>query len=39
MNFEYMPELKWALGYPLSLLAMVGIDAFLFFRFRKAGWF
>jgi len=38
MNFEYMPELKWALGYPLSLLAMVGIDAFLFFRFRKAGW-
>jgi len=38
MNFEYMPELKWPLGYPLSLLAMVGIDAFLFFRFRKAGW-
>jgi magnesium transporter len=38
MNFEYMPELKWPLGYPLSLFAMVGIDTFLFFRFRKAGW-
>ena len=38
MNFEHMPELKWQLGYPLSIAAMVGIDAFLFFRFRKAGW-
>jgi magnesium transporter len=38
MNFEHMPELKWPLGYPLSILAMVGIDTFLFFRFRKAGW-
>jgi magnesium transporter len=38
MNFEYMPELKWTFGYPLSILAMVGIDTFLFFRFRKAGW-
>ncbi len=38
MNFEYMPELHWRLGYPLSIAAMVGIDAFLFFRFRKAGW-
>jgi magnesium transporter len=38
MNFEHMPELRWQFGYPLSILAMVGIDAFLFFRFRKAGW-
>jgi magnesium transporter len=38
MNFEHMPELKWTFGYPLSIAAMVGIDAFLFFRFRKAGW-
>ena len=38
MNFDYMPELKWTFGYPLSIAAMVGIDAFLFFRFRKAGW-
>jgi magnesium transporter len=38
MNFEHMPELHWRLGYPLSIAAMVGIDVFLFFRFRKAGW-
>jgi magnesium transporter len=38
MNFEHMPELHWRFGYPLSIAAMVGIDAFLFFRFRKAGW-
>jgi magnesium transporter len=38
MNFEHMPELKWAFGYPLSLAAMVGIDLYLYFRFRKTGW-
>jgi magnesium transporter len=38
MNFEHMPELHWRFGYPLSIAAMVGIDAILFFRFRKAGW-
>jgi magnesium transporter len=38
MNFEHMPELHWRFGYPLSIAAMVGIDALLFFRFRKAGW-
>jgi len=38
MNFEHMPELKWNLGYPLSIATMVGIDVFLFWRFRKAGW-
>jgi magnesium transporter len=38
MNFEHMPELKWVWGYPVSLALMVGIDAYLFFRFRKAKW-
>jgi magnesium transporter len=38
MNFEHMPELKWQFGYPLTVGAMVGIDLFLFWRFRKAGW-
>jgi len=38
MNFEFMPELKWSLGYPLSLALMVALDAFLFVRFRKIGW-
>jgi len=38
MNFEHMPELKWAFGYPFALAMMIGIDAWLFTRFRKAGW-
>jgi magnesium transporter len=38
MNFENMPELKWALGYPFALAMMVVIDVVLFLRFRKAGW-
>ena len=38
MNFKHMPELDWSLGYPVSIALMAGIDAFLFTRFRKAGW-
>jgi magnesium transporter len=38
MNFEHMPELKWTLGYPVSIALMALIDGFLFFRFRRAGW-
>lgn len=38
MNFQHMPELHWQFGYPLALAAMAAIDAFLFWRFRRAGW-
>jgi magnesium transporter len=38
MNFEYMPELNWEYGYPVALGAMAVIDAYLFYRFRKAKW-
>ena len=38
MNFEQMPELKWALGYPVALGLMAVIDVYLFFRFRRARW-
>jgi magnesium transporter len=38
MNFEHMPELKWAYGYPLVMGVMAAIDGFLFWRFRRAGW-
>ena len=38
MNFEHMPELKWAYGYPFAVGLMVVIDAWLFWRFRKARW-
>ena len=38
MNFKNMPELDWVWGYPVTLAIMVGLDGFLWLRFRKAGW-
>ena len=38
MNFDYMPELTWTLGYPLAVAVMAAIDGYLFYRFRKAKW-
>jgi magnesium transporter len=38
MNFRFMPELDWVLGYPLTMAVMLGIDGYLFYRFRKAKW-
>ena len=38
MNFEHMPELKWLFGYPMALALMVGIDFYLYRRFRNSGW-
>jgi magnesium transporter len=38
MNFEHMPELRWAYGYPVALGAIAASAAFLFWRFRRAGW-
>lgn len=38
MNFERMPELNWALGYPLALLMMVSISVLLWWVFRRRGW-
>jgi magnesium transporter len=38
MNFQHMPELGWQYGYPLALGMMVVIDAWLFWKFRKAKW-
>ena len=38
MNFEHMPELNWSYGYPSAIGLMAAIDAWLFWRFRKAGW-
>jgi magnesium transporter len=38
MNFQNMPELNWFWGYPFALMLMVGIDSYLFYRFRKAKW-
>ena len=38
MNFEVMPELRWAWGYPLSMLIMVGACGFLYWQFKRSGW-
>jgi len=38
MNFEYMPELGWAFGYPFALLLMFLVSAVLFGLFRRRGW-
>ena len=38
MNFQHMPELQWTYGYPFAISLMVAIDAWLWFRFKKAGW-
>lgn len=38
MNFEQMPELKFAYGYPAAVCLIVGTCAFLYWRFKRAGW-
>ena len=38
MNFKYMPELNWLLGYPFALALMFGISALLYFLFKRSGW-
>jgi magnesium transporter len=38
MNFEFMPELQWALGYPYALGLMVLTSTVLFAIFKRAGW-
>ena len=37
MNFTYMPELEWRLGYPfaLGLMLTIGVGLALFFKSRK----
>jgi magnesium transporter len=39
MNFEYMPELSWPLGYLFSLVLMAGSVVFAITWFRRNGWF
>ncbi|MFB0528144.1 MAG: CorA family divalent cation transporter, partial [bacterium] len=37
MNFKYMPELEWHWGYfgALSIMVVVGICMFIYFRRKK----
>jgi magnesium transporter len=38
MNFQYMPELSWPLGYPFALGLMLASGATLYVVFKKRGW-
>lgn len=37
MNFEFMPELRWQLGYPwaLTLIILAAVLPYLFFRWKR----
>jgi magnesium transporter len=38
MNFQYMPELHWRYGYPMTL-TLIGVACWaLYRRFRRTGW-
>jgi len=38
MNFEHMPELDWAFGYPVVLGAVLVLCVLLYRYFRHVGW-
>ena len=38
MNFTYMPEFAWRLGYPFALLLMVLSSVVPFWFFKRRGW-
>ena len=38
MNFDNMPELHWAWGYPAVLLVMVTVCPLLYRTFRRNHW-
>ncbi|NNU27296.1 magnesium/cobalt transporter CorA [Isoptericola sediminis] len=38
MNFDIMPELHWAWGYPVALVLMLGVSVSLFAVFRWKKW-
>ncbi|MGO1592399.1 MAG: CorA family divalent cation transporter [Ancrocorticia sp.] len=38
MNFDKMPELHWAFGYPMAIGAMVVSAAALYYVFKRKDW-
>jgi magnesium transporter len=38
MNFRFMPELDWRIGYPMALLAMLVSAVLPYLYFRRRGW-
>lgn len=38
MNFKYMPELEYKMGYPIVMISMLGISLVMLYWFRRKGW-
>jgi len=38
MNFKHLPELDWKLGYPISILMMIGFSGAVMLYFRRKKW-
>ncbi len=38
MNFQYMPELNWTFGYPMSILMMFIAGLLPYLYFKRRGW-
>lgn len=38
MNFKYMPELEWELGYPMVIIVMIVSTVIPILYFKKKGW-
>jgi magnesium transporter len=38
MNFQFMPELGWSIGYPISLLLMICAGVLPYLYFKRRGW-
>lgn len=38
MNFDHMPELHWAAGYPFAILLMALVCTSLYVVFKRRGW-
>jgi magnesium transporter len=38
MNFDYMPELHWYLGYPFAVALMFLVSLTMYLSFKRLGW-
>ena len=38
MNFQQMPELTWALGYPMAVFLMLTMGFVLYLIFKRRHW-
>jgi magnesium transporter len=38
MNFDHIPELHWALGYPFAIVLMLVLGVVLYLSFKRRGW-